>query len=331
MDERLREQLLGYALGSLDDSEALEIERRLSTEPALRQELENVQRSLEPLADAYVEHDPPPGLAAQACAYVAAEAERLDAAQPGISRSRVHLETRSRWSIADWVVVGGICAAAVLLFFPATLNSRFMSRVNLCQDNLRQLGISLVKYSEYVGNGFFPAIPTDGNRSFAGFYSSELLEYGLLPDQRRLICPDSQLAAQSQFFNVPSKSEIDAAEGHRILILQQLGGGSYAYSLGVISNGKHMAVRNCGRAHFAIMADAPRTAWVQPVHQHGQNILYEDLHISFVVNGPNVRLIDDPFSNRFGRCEAGVDVNDAVVAPSDFPPLRTNAILSALH
>jgi hypothetical protein len=87
-------------------------------------------------------------------------------------------------------------------------------------------------------------------------------------------------------------------------------------------NGRHMPIQNCGRAHFAIMADSPRSSWGQSVHQHGQNILYEDLHISFVVNGPNVQIIDDPFCNRLGRCEAGIDINDAVVAPSDFPPLR---------
>ncbi len=331
MDERLREQLLGYALGSLDEAEQREIEQQLSGDPGLRRELEGVQRSLEPLADSLVEHDPPPGLAAKACEYVSDEAERLHVTLPGRSRAAGGFDTRSRWALADWVVLGGICASAVLLFFPAILNSRFLSRVTMCQDNLRQLGTSLVHYSEYIGDGFFPSVPTEGNRSFAGFYAPTLQECGLMPDDRQVICPDSALAANAQQFRIPSIIEIDAASGQRILILQQFAGGSYASSLGVIVNGHHMPVRNLQRAHFAMMADAPRNAWGQPVHQHGQNILYEDLHISFVIDGPNVQLIDNPFCNRFGRAEAGVDVNDAVVAPSDFPPVRRNTVLSAFQ
>ena len=328
MDERLHEQLVGYALGALDEAEQSEIERRLSADPELRRVLESVQQSLEPLADAYEEHEPPVGLAATACAYVADEAERLDVVQPGLNYTSGALDTRSRWALADWVVVGGICAAAVFLFFPAILNSRFLSRVTVCQDNLRQLGTSLVQYSEYMGDGCFPAAATEGNRSFAGFYGPALVDSGFLINDRQVICPDSALAAKSQHFRVPTISEIDAARGRKILILQQLAGGSYAYTLGYIWNGRHMPVKNLGRSHFAIMADSPRNSWAQLAHRNGQNILYEDLHVSFVFHGPEGQLVDDPFCNRLGRCEAGLDMNDAVVAPSDCPPIRTTEMLS---
>jgi len=46
--------------------------------------------------------------------------------------------------------------------FSSILNSRFVSRVTACQDNLRQVGTSLVQYSEYLGDGFFPAVPIEG-------------------------------------------------------------------------------------------------------------------------------------------------------------------------
>jgi hypothetical protein len=328
VDERIREQLVGYALGALDDTEQSEIEQRLSVDPELRRALESVQQSLEPLVESYDEYEAPPGLASTACAYVAEEAARLDSVQPGLSRAHGALDARSRWAPADWVVMGGICAAALCLFFPAILNSRFLSRVTVCQDNLRQLGTSLVQYSEYAGNGCFPGVPTAGNHSFAGFYGPMLIEAGLLRNHRIVICPDSALADNAHCFRIPTISEIDAARGQQILILQQLAGGSYGYTLGYVLNGKHMPVKNLGRSHFAIMADAPRSSWAQFPHQHGQNILYEDMHISFVSNGPNGRLVDDPFCNRLGRCEAGLDMNDAVVAPSDFPPIRTAEILS---
>jgi anti-sigma-K factor RskA len=153
VDDRLREQLVGYALGALDDTEQSEIEQRLSVDPELRRALESVQQSLEPLVESYEEYEAPPGLAATACGYVAEEASRLDSIQPGLSRAHDALHARSRWALADWVVMVGICAAALCLFFPAIANSRFLARVTACQDNLRQLGTSLVQYSEYAGNG----------------------------------------------------------------------------------------------------------------------------------------------------------------------------------
>ena len=66
MNDRLKEQLIGYALGALDENELREVEQRLSGDAELRRELEAVQSALEPLADAYEEHEPPAGLADRA-------------------------------------------------------------------------------------------------------------------------------------------------------------------------------------------------------------------------------------------------------------------------
>lgn len=326
MNDRLQEQLLGYALGALDDAEQREIEDRLSTDPALRRELESVQQSLEPLAEAYVEYDPPAGLAAQACEYVAEEALRLRQVQPGRAGAVGGFESRSRWAFADWVVTGGICVVAVALFFPAVLNSRFLSRVTVCQNNLRELGTSLSQYSEYLGDGFFPAASTEGNRAFAGIWRPILLDQGFLTDPSLALCPDSALAQNGVAIPAPNLQEIDAASGSRILLLQRFAGGSYAYTLGVILNGRHMPIRNMRRPHFAIMADSPWEPLGQQTHRHGRNILYEDQHISFVSDLSEVRLVDDPFFNHYGRCEASFDVNDAVLGPSDFPPVRTPSV-----
>jgi hypothetical protein len=322
VNDQLREQLIGYALGALDPTEQQELEQRLSSDPALRRELESVQRSLEPLAEGYQDHDPPPDLAARACAYVADETERLNLVQPGRLTETGGFDTRSRWALADWLVLSGICAAAVLLFFPAILNSRFMSHVTVCQDNLRQLGTALVQYSEYLGDGYFPMVPAEGNQAFAGIYASKLQDSGLLTNVRVLVCPDSKLADEIAQFRVPTGSQIDSASIPEILVLKRLTGGSYGYSLGAMVDGQYRPIRNLGRATFALMADSPMTSWSQPPHRHGRNILYEDLHISFVSDCPSVPMADDPFCNQFGFCEAGVGPHDAVVAPSDCPPIR---------
>lgn len=341
VNDQLREQLLGYALGALDAEEQREIERQLADDPQLRRELEAVQSSLEPLAEACddVDLDPPAGLADRACSYVASEAQRLGW-QPGSSGvvqpaaggratgavTRGVLEWKNRWTLADWVVASGVCACAVLLFFPAILNSRAMSRMTVCQNNLRDLGTSLVQYSEYVGNGCFPSVATEGNQSFAGVFAPRLKDCDLLIDDRQLVCPDSALAEQAEQFRVPTITEIDNASGPQVWVLQRCGG-SYAYNLGVIVQGRHLPIRNLARPTFALMADSPGGSWGPVAHGRGRNILYEDLHISFVSDQPQVPLADDPFCNRFNRCEAGIGPNDSVVAPSDCPPIRDRVVL----
>jgi hypothetical protein len=66
----------------------------------------------------------------------------------------------------------------------------------------------------------------------------------------------------------------------------------------------------------------PENGQGRPVHQTGHNILYEDLHVSFAAQGSLPPSVDNPFLNRLGLREAGVDIHDAVVAPADFPPRR---------
>ena len=81
-------------------------------------------------------------------------------------------------------------------------------------------------------------------------------------------------------------------------------------------------------ATFAILADSPWDAFGESAHRHGRNILYEDLHIEFVADLDTAQLVDNPYFNRMGRCEAGRDCDDAVVAPSYFPPLPLPARLT---
>ena len=326
VNERLREQLLGYALGALEESEVRALEPLLAADPALREELERIQQSLEPLAESYEEFTPPPGLAVAACAYVQEEAERLQRTHPGVELATTSSRTvgsgssEGRWSLADWFVFGGVCAVAVALFFPAVVNSRFMAQITSCQNNERVLGISMVDYSEGPGRGCFPSVPSSGNRAFAGVCVPILCDQGMLTDPGVLVCPDSALARFGQPLNPPTLEDIDAATGDEVLIMQRMSGGSYAFSLGVIENGRLVPVRNQRRPTFAILADSPWDAYGESAHRHGRNILYEDLHIGFVPDLAAAELPDNPYFNRMGRCEAGRDCDDAVVAPSYFPP-----------
>jgi hypothetical protein len=159
-------------------------------------------------------------------------------------------------------------------------------------------------------------------------YAPILQELFLLNDARHVICPESALIQNVSQFRIPRTAEIDAADRDQIMLLQKMAGGTYAYSLGFIQNGRHCPPRNLGRPYFVLMADAPalETGRIS-VHGNGLNVLCEDGHVRFICNWPNDPDVirDNPFCNRQGIIEAGKDSDDAVVAPSYFPPFMTNA------
>ncbi|MDA1049140.1 MAG: DUF1559 domain-containing protein [Planctomycetota bacterium] len=326
MNDQIREQLLGYLLGALDDAERIDVEQQLAANPDWRDELESIALTLEPLAETYEEFDPPAGLAERTCSLIAARTTVTPAGKGLHPATRAETRGRNRWSMADAVVMAGICLAGAMLFFPAISQSRYAARLQACQNNLRELGLALIDYSEKAGQGYFPAVPVEGNRAVAGIYAPVLLDAGYLTDESKLICPSSALAPRMDVWELPSLDEIDQASGRTLILIQRSIGGSYGYNLGVVINGRHLAPRNFGRTYFALMADAP--SLLLAGHRstnhggRGDNILYEDGHIRYVVEHRYEG--DDPFVNRLGWMEAGIDADDAVVAPSFTPPFVTN-------
>ncbi len=325
MNDRIREQLLGYLLDALDDDERIEVEEQLEANPDWRDELESIALTLEPLAETYEEFEPPAGLAERTCSLIAARSTVTPSGRALHPATSAEIRSRGQWSIADVVVMAGICLAAAMLFFPAISQSRYAARLQACQDNLRELGIALVDYSEKAGQGHFPEVPTEGNRAVAGIYAPVLLDAGYLTDENRIICPSSALAREADTWELPTLNQIDQASGRLLMLFHRSMGGSYGYSLGVVDNGRHRAPRNLGRTYFALMADAPslQLAGHRSTNHggRGDNILYEDGHIRYVVES-NAQG-DDPFLNRLGWIEAGIDPDDAVVAPGFVPPFVT--------
>jgi len=335
VNNHLREQLLGYLLDALEDNERRQVERQLEDDPSLLDELQRLRLSLEPLAETFEDFEPPRDLAKRSCERVADRRDREpvelarrggQSTMPGAFGSSA-FGAGPKLSVADVVVTAGIVLASVLIFFPAIASSRYASRLTHCQDNLRQLGLALVNYSDKLGGGFFPEVSSDGNRAFAGVYAPTLLDTGYLECSNTLICPASSLADQQKKYRVPTLAEIDSATPREIFVMHQLAGGSYGYTLGVIAQGTHVAPRNKSRASFALMADAPNPSNQDNFSANhagkGQNVLYEDGHFKFVpISMNNAAWLDNPFRNRHGMVEAGVDEDDAVVAPSFSPPFN---------
>lgn len=325
MNDQTQQQLLGYLLGALDDAERDEVERQLEANPSWQDELQSLMASLEPLAESYREVDPPPNLAERTCAVIAKRVARVTAASsPLFENMRGEVHARNRWTIADVVVAAGIYLAAALLFFPVIAQSRTDARLMACQKNLSELGYGLISYSDKAGRGYFPRVPTDGNRAFAGVYGPTLVDGGYLTDANRVICPSSSLASERGQWKMPTLAQLDEASGAVLSLWQRYGGGTYGYSLGVILDGEHQPAQNQGRSYYALMADTPMlqaTGYRSVNHDGlGQNILFEDGHVKYVIDGQRMGPLDHPYQNRLGRMEAGIDVNDAVIAPSATPP-----------
>lgn len=338
MSDPVQEQLLGHLLGALDDAEQAEVETRLKGDPNWRRALSVLRERLEPLAEAELDFDPPPGLAERTCRLVAAR-DRLQRhctqrsgpppQSPPASRTRGPAMSpatappswlgRIRW--LDVAMAAGLFLAASALIFPAIQHSRFRSRLTACQNNLRELGRALKQYS-LLHAGYFPRIPTRGKASAAGIYAPTLLSDNLLADGKWVVCPGSELAGQGRF-RVPLLDEFQSASQEQIDEFRQRMGGSYGYCLGYMRDGVYHATKDLNRSRFALMADAPSDlAGYQSLNHsgRGQNVLFEDLRVQFLTSSRPYDA-DDFYANDYGLVAAGAHMNDSVIGSSSSAPI----------
>jgi len=314
-----REHLLGYLLGALEPTEQEQVEAELDLNPSLRAELDRLGGCVRGLglADQPTDFEPPSGLAARTCRFVAAQS------QPAVAGATP--PRRFHW--ADLVAVAAVLLIGVGLFFPWLVNTHIASQIAACENNLRQIGMALHDYSNRHGS--FPWPEESGPRAAAGIYAPTLVTFEQLP-HTVFLCPSSSLSRSRGEFCVPALEELDKATGAKLIALQNAMGGDYGYTLGYIEGGKLQKPRSGGRPMFAILADAPSDTLpgrASANHRgRGQNLLCEDGHVRFFVKLPSAELLDDPFHNREGRVAAGLDWDDAVIGTSGDPPLPVTLI-----
>lgn len=326
MTDPVQSQLLGHLLGVLEDHEQQEMAERLQREPRLDEELDRVRRWLEPLEAARTDFTPPPGLAERTSRFVAAHAAP-DGPAP-LQRPASYAETSPsaasdgfRW--VDVVAAAAVLIAASLLLIPAVHSSRFNARLVACQNNLRELGLALIKFSR-SHDGYFPAIPARGKLAFDGIYVALLRSDGLLSDSRWLICPGSPQADGRELPEV-TYEELEAASEEELSRLRPTIGGSYGMHLGHFEDGAYHNTRNLGRVFFPILSDVPAfgQAGFQSLHHggRGQNVFFEDGHVDFLTTPRPYPHADHIFLNAAGVVAAGVDADDAVIGTSEARPI----------
>jgi len=351
----MREDLLGYLLSALDPHEMRRVDQRLSEEPQLREELAEVERSLRFLDGAVATEEvvePPPDLISRTLAQIAHH-DLSERATPSVRIQPAAVSPSSRRGSWGDLVVGGLAVAALMaLGLPVVARMRSESRNIACQNNLRQLGTAFSQYVLHEHDAQLPKLAESGVEAFAGMYAVRLADRGLLSDASLRWCPETALpVAESLASPRPQAwgadgepaplsylvggSELSgAAQAGDVSLLQwlqRIAGGHYAYSLGVIDENRYHAPRYEGRASFAILGDAPiagnqisdavdvsKLRWSHG--GHGANLLYEDGSVRHLQVSTMLGIPDHPFVNHRGSIEAGVNIDDASLAPSSRPP-----------
>jgi hypothetical protein len=309
----MREHLLGYLVGALDNDETDSVQRQLEHDEELRRQLEAIRRCLEPLAADRAPFEPPAGLALKTCGYVATHVETTTVRAAA---------TASRWSFADLAVAATVLIAASAVFFPAVNQSRLAAQNASCQNNLRAMGMGLAAVGDANG-GSLPLINTSGNDAVAGIYGAELREGGYVTDYRAFVCPGSLLAGRQ--IHWPTRKDLQLATGEALAELQRLVGGSYGYPLGYLEQGQWRPARMRSRPTYALMADQPSLNLANYQSDNhggkGQNVLFEDGHVRYMRDCRDCPSKDDIFHNELGQLAPGTHVDDSVIGPSDLPPL----------
>jgi hypothetical protein len=302
----MRENLVGYLCGALDDQEQADVERRVAADPKLRGELELLRGALSPLAADAGHCAAPVGLASRTCDAIFNAAHRSPSVQhsqatqvrPATSDRRMSAAPsgliRRNWRTIDSAIALGAIAAAALLFFPALVQSRYLAQMSQCQANLGNIGGALARYAQQgPERGFYPTIPRSGNQAVAGIYGVRLLENGFLNTAKDLICPSSPLAARDKPLVVPTSAELDAATGEQLAEYQRTMGGSYGYSLGFVQNGVYFPPQFVQKPWNPILADAhdPRDGRPNSCNHGGcgQNVLFADGRVGYL---STVRFVD---------------------------------------
>ncbi|HEX3602224.1 MAG TPA: hypothetical protein VHU84_18870 [Lacipirellulaceae bacterium] len=204
----MREQLIRYLLGELDDDERREVRALLRDNPELQKELSHLRECLS--ANQGDDDEPlPPGRLAERTANRVSnsddeELERMAAGKQSFRAGGDPPTGVLGWSLADLTVAGGVMLAVSMLVFPALRDSRDGTRLVACQNNQRGIWFLDAVYADNH-HKFFPIVRPNEN---VGMWVARLVEAGADPKELEtfLVCPASSVAA-------------DIRDGRRVILV----------------------------------------------------------------------------------------------------------------
>lgn len=332
----MRNELLGYLLGALDNEEHAQVESKLASDHALQSDANLLRKGLAPLEADEKHFEPPVDLWRRTVEYVMLRAG-LHGVGPAANAAAVTRPSPAwtdgpaptrRWRMTDVSVAAGILVAAMSVVVPAVIQSRANAQRLACQGRLQD---TYKGFKSFAGlhNGVLPvASASEGYQGKAGYYAPLLRDAGYLENDQSVVCPESDLAAED--FEVPSLKQLESARGRELVRLIRRMGGSYAIAIGYIENGRYRPLRLRIGSNFPLLADLPDENG-QPKGHHGgcgQNVLMSDgrtIYI-YVRCWPETR-DNNIFANDDGDQDAGVRREDNVLVPGDLGPTVRDKLL----
>ncbi len=274
----MREELIAYALGELDEEECQRLELALAENEVLRDELQQVERCLGDVECTDLDDEVPSNLADRTTAGIFSAC--LSESQHDLATSQQGFRAASCFmSPMDMTVAIGVLITVGSLFMPALYGSRNQSQRISCANNLQQLGQLMQMYANENSAGFFPVVRPNEH---AGIFAPRLREADLVrPDvlDSLMLCSSSPLAArlaeQGRSFHVPSMAELSLAKGMWRVELQRTSSGDYGYQPGYVKGKYYLPMKNFDNSKVPVVADAPslvdnRRITRQPRWQGGQ-------------------------------------------------------------
>ncbi len=325
----MRELLIRYLLGELDDAEQRQLETRLAQSPELSRELEHLRACFGEVESAVAAAgDPPRGLAER----TALQATNWDDdSPPRPAVSQVDPPSSSvGWSLADISVAAGVLLAVSMLLLPALQSSRCSSRRTQCARNLQSIGDVIWEYTENQ-HGYVPRVRSS---DCAGVFAVRLVGEGYISPEklkRLLICPAAsqrrQIGGPRLVITIPNGEKLVTFSSSDLAQLAAMFPNNYCFRIGYVDE-KHRYQNYCigkrPQSRDPIMADAPRfDAFGPRIANHygyGLNVLYADGSVRYQKSVTVPGLTDIIYLNNANQAAAGQGLYDVVLGVSDATP-----------
>ncbi len=330
------ETLMGYILMALPEEEIARIDEQVMRDPTLSQRICELRELLAPVQISQEEtFEPSSNLVSNTLAFVESRAAEIASASAKRSGGMTEVfESAGRGTKLAWLdslasVAAGVALACLLV--PSIWQCRENARKLNCANKLQGLGLALHAFANSNVGGEFPGAEIEGPLAFAGVYALKLKNAQLLDSTNLIWCPSSS-TVQLQL-QVPGMHEYLRAPLSEQMAWQRTIGGTYAYNLGNIVNGKYIPPRlECGAivplagdtvATFQGDIDCERLI-------HGVNtvnLLFTDgrvLHVR-LQDLDSDGWVDHPYFNRNQMRAVGLGKDDTCLAPSFVPPLTRTA------
>ena len=311
------DQMIDYALGQVDVTERIRMERALEDDPELAARAEKLSRAIQFLVDDGDSYDPPRALVSRTLGLVA-QARSRGQGQPLFEL----VPRRVAFHWADFAVAASIFIAGMLTLVPAIQRSRDRMNQTGCVFNLQQLGKSLAQYASL--HPYYPYPPSRQPSAHTGTFAAFLHDAGMLTDLSVLDCPFNG-PCPHRVADLPSFEELERIRQTDPARYRQMLCWDYAYNVGH-SHGSAGPGPLESRLPMAIpvVADQPpheNYARIlegnSPNHaRRGQNVLYSDGTVRWHRNRRISPNDPDLYLNNEQEVRPGVHEQDSVLLPS---------------